>query len=79
MRVSPSTRFRPHRGMPGKKYITPPESRVGRTKKSPTEKAMPRMTARVIKKLMAFSLPSFLSSHRSNFEGSASASSPSSG
>ena len=58
--------------------ITTPDRSVGSTKKSPTEKAIPMMTARVVKKAMAFSLPSFSSSHCSNLEGSSS-SSPSSG
>ena len=55
--------------------MTPPESRVGSTKNSPTEKAMPTMTARVVKKAMAFSLPSFSSSHFSKREGSSGSSS----
>ena len=39
----------------------------------------PKMTARVRKKEAAFSLPSLLSSHTSNLEGSSSSASPSSG
>ena len=74
-RAAPSTRFRPQRGMSGKNHMAAPDRRVGSTKKSPTEKAMPSTTAKVVKKRMAFSLPSFSSSHFSNREGSSGSSS----
>ena len=64
-------------GMPPARTPPAPTRAVGSRMKRPTEKATPRITARVTKKPAAFSLPRRSSSHSSNLDGSSSSSSSS--
>ena len=72
---SPSTRFRPQKGKPGKKCRMPPVSRVGRTMKRKTDMPTPSTTARATTALSSFLLERCFSSHSSNLEGFAASSS----